>query len=144
MPVITPAALTLATAELEVVQTPPGVVLESVIVEPTQPFVAPVITPTVGRAFTVTGEVEAGEHPFAVTVYVIIAVPAPRPVTSPEGLTLATAELEVVQTPFGFVFASVVVAPTHKEVPPVIGAPEVELIVSVLVAEFVQPFVVTV
>jgi hypothetical protein len=120
------------------------VVLESVIVEPTQPFVTPVIAPTVGRAFTVTGEVEADEQPFAVTVYVIVAVPAVRPVTSPKGLTLATAGLEVVQTPFGFVLASAVVAPTHKEVAPVIGAPEVELIVSVLVAVFVQPFVVTV
>ena len=66
------------------------------------------------------------------------------PVTTPAVLILATAGLEVVQTPFGFVLASVVVAPTHKEVAPVIGAPEVELIVSVLVAEFVQPFVVTV
>ena len=67
------------------------------------------------------------------------------PVTTPAVLILATAGLEVVQTPFGFVFASVVVvAPTHKEVAPVIGAPEMELIVSVLVAEFVQPFVVTV
>ena len=68
IPVTTPVALILATAELEVVQTPPAVVLESVIVEPTQPFVVPLITPTVGRAFTVTGAVEADEHPFAVTV----------------------------------------------------------------------------
>ena len=68
MPVTTPAVLILATAELELVQTPPGVVLESVMLEPTQPFVAPVIAPTVGRAFTVTGEVEADEQPFAVTV----------------------------------------------------------------------------
>jgi hypothetical protein len=68
MPVTTPVALTLATAGLEVVQTPPAVVLESVIVEPTQPFVTPVIAPTVGKAFTVTGEVEADEQPFAVTV----------------------------------------------------------------------------
>jgi hypothetical protein len=68
MPVTTPAVLILATAELEVVQTPPGVVLESVIVEPTQPFVVPLIAPTVGRAFTVTVAVEADEQPFAVTV----------------------------------------------------------------------------
>ena len=68
MPVTTPDALTVATAELDVVQTPPGVVLESVMVEPAQPFVAPLITPTVGKAFTVNGAVEADEHPFAVTV----------------------------------------------------------------------------
>ena len=68
MPVTTPVALTLATAELELVQTPPGVVLESVMLEPTQPFVVPLIAPTVGEAFTVTDAVEADEQPFAVTV----------------------------------------------------------------------------
>jgi hypothetical protein len=66
-PVTTPVALILATVELEVVQTPPGVVLESVMLEPTQPFV-PLIAPTVGRAFTVNVAVEADEQPFAVTV----------------------------------------------------------------------------
>ena len=46
MPVTTPAALILATAELEVVQTPPGVVLESVMLEPTHKDVNPEIGST--------------------------------------------------------------------------------------------------
>ena len=114
------------------------------MVEPTHALVEPLITPTVGKGLTVICAVEDAEHPFTVAVYVIIAVPAVTPVTTPEELMVATAELEVVQTPFGFVFASVAVEPAHNEVGPVIGAPAPELIVTLVVALLVHPFTVTV
>jgi hypothetical protein len=54
IPVTTPEAETVAIAELEVDQTPPIVALSSVVLAPTQRFVAPVIAATTGKAFIVT------------------------------------------------------------------------------------------
>ncbi len=45
---------TVATDVVPLVQVPPEVVFDNVVVEPAQTFIAPVIAASVGRAFTVT------------------------------------------------------------------------------------------
>ena len=64
-PVTTPEALTVATAVLLDDQVPPAVASASVVVEPTQTLVVPVIAATTGRALTVTPVVTAVVQPLA-------------------------------------------------------------------------------
>ena len=64
----------------------------------------------------------------------MVAVPADIPVTSPPEVMVATAELLLLQEPPVGVHDSVVVAPVHTVVVPVI-APIVPLTVTTLVAE---------
>jgi hypothetical protein len=90
-PVTTPALLTVATPVLEDVHgfTAAGVPDPvSVVVDPTQTFNVPVIA---GCALTVTVAVLL--HPLLL-VYVMIAVPAATPVTTPALLTVATPVLD--------------------------------------------------
>ena len=69
-------------------------------------------------------------------------LPAATPVTTPvEASTVAVAVLDDVQTPLAVKLASVVVAPSHTDVVPVIAATVGKaLIVTVCVTELVQPF----
>jgi hypothetical protein len=77
---------------------------------------------TEGRALTVTACDTAVTHPLLlVTVYVIVAVPAPTPVTTPALLTVATELLEVVHTPPATVLAKVMVALVQTVVDPVMA-----------------------
>jgi hypothetical protein len=64
-PVTTPEALTVATAVLLEDQVPPAVTSLSVVVDPTQTDVVPVIAATTGRALTVTPVVTAVIQPLA-------------------------------------------------------------------------------
>jgi hypothetical protein len=67
-PVTTPAASTVATAALLLVQLPPVEALDRVVVKPAQVVVVPVIAPTVGVLFTVN---------------VVVTIPVPQvPVTA--------------------------------------------------------------
>ena len=52
----------------------------------------PVIAPATGRVTVTVNAAEVAEHPFAsVTVYVMLDVPVPTPVTTPVLLTVTTA-----------------------------------------------------
>jgi hypothetical protein len=68
-------------------------------------------------------------------------VPAATPVTTPVELIVAVAVLAVDHTPPVVVEASVVVAPSHTDVVPVMAATTGKLlIVTVVVTALVQPF----
>jgi hypothetical protein len=119
-PVITPVVLlTVALPVLLDVQVPPLFPLEvNDVVAPIQTSCVPLNVPALGAAVTVTVRVavalvEQGE--VAVTVYVIVAVPAATPVTTPvELFTVATAVLLDDHAPPLFPFEVNVVVPlTH-------------------------------
>jgi hypothetical protein len=137
---------TVATAAFDDVHTPPDVVLVKIVLEPIHAFVVPPIAASVGNAVTLTVACAFDVQPFVVTVYVIVAVPADTPVTTPVELTEAIAALDDVQTPFAVALASAVVEPEHTSVVPVIAATTgIALTVTVSTALVVeQPFVVTV
>ena len=127
----------------ELVHTPFAVALASAVVDPAHTSVVPLIAATTGIAFTVTVVVTELTHPFAfVTVYVIVVLPADTPVTTPvEALIVAVAVFALVHTPPVVVLASVVVAPSHTDVVPVIAATTGRaLIVTGVVTELVHPF----
>ena len=76
-----------------------------------------------GVGLTVTVVVTDELHPFAVTVYVIVVLPAATPVTTPvDASTVAVAVLLDVQTPPAVALVSAVVEPTHTPVVPLIAA----------------------
>jgi hypothetical protein len=131
---------TVATAALDVVHTPPDVVLVKIVVEPIHALVVPPIAASVGNALTFTTACAFDVQPFVVTVYVIVADPAATPVTTPVELTVATAVLDEVQTPFAVALASAVVEPAHTSVVPVIAATTgIALTVTAVVTDAVQP-----
>ena len=75
-PVTTPPASTLAIVALLLLQLPPGVASDNVIVEPLLTLLAPEIAATVTSALTVTTAVVL--H-VLVPVYVTVAVPGDTP-----------------------------------------------------------------
>ena len=73
VPAVTPVTFpviefTVATAALDVVHTPPDVVLVKIVAEPIHAFVVPAIAASVGNAFTLTTACAFAVHPFVVTV----------------------------------------------------------------------------
>jgi hypothetical protein len=62
-PVTTPEAFTVATAVLLEAQVPPAVTSASVVVDPAQTVVVPVIAATTGKALTVTVVEELAVQP---------------------------------------------------------------------------------
>ena len=62
------------------------------------------------------------QDPPTVSAYVIVAVPADKPVTTPAGDTVATEVFELVHAPPEVVLESVLVPPTQSTSFPVIGA----------------------
>ena len=113
---------TVATDAFDVVHTPPEVVLVKIVLEPIHAFVVPPIAASVGNAVTFTVACAFDVQPFVVTVYVIVALPADTPVTTPLASTVATAVFDDVQTPFEVALESAVVEPAHTSVVPVIAA----------------------
>jgi hypothetical protein len=76
-----------------------------------------------GTGFTVNAHVEKLTQPNPlVTVYVIVAVPAATPVTTPPVPMLATDVLLLLHTPDGVGSVRVVVPPTHTLDAPLIPA----------------------
>ena len=150
VPALTPVTvpvmlLTVATEVADEVHTPPEVVLVNVVVDPTHASVVPPIAASVGNAFTFTVAWAFEVHPFVVTVYVIVAVPAVTPLTTPLASTVATAVLDDVQTPPAVALVSAVVEPAHTSVVPLIAATTgIGLTVTVVVTDALHPFVVTV
>jgi hypothetical protein len=108
---------TVATPVLPLVHVPPGVMSPSVVVVVAQRPVVP--NGAVGGAFTVTTVVAIFPLPMA---YVIVVVPADTPYTIPEVLpTVATDVVLLLQLPQVPASVSVVVAPAHALVVPVMA-----------------------
>jgi hypothetical protein len=75
------------------------------------------MTPASGSIFTVMAYVANDEHKPSVTVYVMMAVPAVTPVTTPVGLTDALV-LPLLHTPPETLLVRVIVLATHTLVGP--------------------------
>ena len=114
-PVTIPDAAPTVAKPLLAVQVPPGDVSPNVVVKPIQTLVTPVIA--AGSGLTVIGLVT--KQPPG-NVYVMVAVPAVTPVTSPVEMTVAFPEL-LVQVPPAGVLPSEVIEPTHTLAIPVIA-----------------------
>jgi hypothetical protein len=138
-PETTPAFVTVATTGLLVDQVPPEVG-DNDVVEPAQIAVAPVM-PATGKAFTVTGSVEAEVQPVIALVKMKVAVPADTPVTTPVLVTVATPGLLLAQVP-PVVGDSVVVKPAQILLVPVMLTTGKALTVTVPVGADTQPVVV--
>jgi hypothetical protein len=110
------------------VQVPPLPVELKVVTLPTQRAEVPVMVPALGAAVTVITKVEEAlaQPPVPLTVYVIVAVPAAVPVTTPALLIGAMLEEVEVQVPPLAVEVKVVTLPIQRaEVPvmvPALGA----------------------
>ena len=115
--------------------------LVKIVVEPTQALFVPAIAASVGNAFTLTVACALDTQLFVVTVYVIVAVPAATPVTTPVlEFTVATAVFDDVHTPPAVALVNVVVEPAHTSVVPLIAATTgIALIVTVVFTVEVQP-----
>ena len=112
------AAVIVATDPLELIQVPPVAVFVNVVVAPMHPKPAPDIVP--GMPFTVIVTVAAVPHP---VLYDIVLVPALIPVNKPvEGLIVAIDVALLLHVPPVSVLLSVVDAPAHTLVVPVIPA----------------------
>jgi hypothetical protein len=128
---------TVATDVFEDDHVPPAGEPVRVMVLPVQTLDAPVM---VGPALIVTDVV--AEHPPA--VYVIVAEPPLTPVTTPPVLTVAKAVFEDDHVPPAGEPVSVVVAPTHAVVVPVIvGVGLTVMVIAPALQEAPAPAVVT-
>jgi hypothetical protein len=144
IPVISPVIeFTVAMDALALVQTPPAVALDKVVVEPTHVVLVPVIAVSTGSAltFTVVCEDTVDAHPATEIVYVITVLPPDTPVTTPlAGLIKAIALFAVDQDPPVVVLAKEVVEPTHTSVTPkIVGATGSGLTVTVVETELTHP-----
>ena len=93
-----------------------GVEEEKVVDRPTQIACVPLKIPALGMAVTVMEIVFVafGQPPKPVTVYVMVAIPAETPVTTPEFVfTVAMALLEELQVPPAIVEFKFVIFPTQ-------------------------------
>lgn len=147
-PYTTPlVASTVATLVLELVQTPEGVALLSVVLPEKHIVVVPVIDAGVlGVVIILTGIVEYDEPQVFVTVYVIFALPTDNPVTIPLPSTVAVAASDVLHVPPPRAFDSVLLLPLHIVVVPVIDGTlgtvitEITAVVLVLPQELVTVY----
>src|ERR1043165_1030767 len=119
LPVAIPLVPIDATVPLEELLTTPLTALAKVVVAPLHTDEAPVIVPALGMGVTVTTVVVL--PPF--TVYVIVAVPPPIPVTMPvRAPIVATEVLLLLHVPLEVISPSVIVVPWQNVVAPVIVA----------------------
>ena len=123
--VITPAVIPVATPELEPIvakvtsllaHVPATVASVRLVVDPSHTFSVPPIA--AGEGLTVTGVVILQP---VLMVYVIVAVPAVPPVTTPEASIAAMARLLLLHVPPDDALLRVVVAPGH-----VVGVPVID------------------
>jgi hypothetical protein len=132
-PLTTPAALTVALAVLLLLHVPNATLLLNVVVSPAQTLVVPVIVP--GVVLIVTTAV-AEQVP---ALYVIVAVPARFPVTTPVvAFTLAIRKLLLLQLPPLVALLNVEELPVQNDNTPEIAS-GAEFTVIVLVAAVPQP-----
>ena len=140
----TPPPVTVATARLPELHTPPDAVSLKVVVLPMHNGLPPpVITPDVIELFTVIVTVSECEPQLLLRVYDIKAVPAPPPKTTPPELTVIAALPLLLHVPAPPASCNVVDDPWHIEVVPVIGKlVNGDWIVTVAVSVWLpQPFV---
>jgi hypothetical protein len=126
---------------LLLLQLPPGVRSFKLVVAPVHTLRVPVIPD--GNGFMVTDALAAQPVP---SVYTIVVVPAPTPVTIPEEVpTVAVPGRLLVQVPPVVASLRIVVVPGHALSVPVIAAGNgLMMIVSVPVIVLVQPVTVLV
>jgi hypothetical protein len=111
MPVV---VFTVALAVLLLLQVPPVTVLVRAIVLPVH---TEAIVGAIAAGLVLTVTVFVAKQPVAVTMYDILAVPTPTPVTvvgDPAAITVATAVLLELQVPPGVVFVKAAVLPIHS------------------------------
>jgi len=120
-PVTTPLTETVAIAELLVVQVPPVVVEDKVVVDPGQTAAVPDIVPAVGRLFTVTTARATAVPHTPVTVYLMVSMPAATPVTTPPVLTVAELVFVLLQVPPVTVCDKLIVAPGQTDAAPLMA-----------------------
>jgi len=127
----------------ELAQAPPVVVLVHTAFEPLHIGVIPLIVWAIG-AVTVTIFVPVFTHPPTVTVYVITEEPAVTPVTTPVvEPTVAIPAAELVQKPPGVVDIQAGEEPIQIGVIPIIVCAIGAVTVTVFVAVFTHPSIVT-
>lgn len=133
-PVTTPLPEMVATDGVLLLHVPPDTLFESVVVEPIPTLVAPVIEPGVRPLVTIMFLTEyVGQVPD--NQYVIHAVPADTPVTTPEELTVAVAEELLLHVPPDIVVVIAAVPPIHTLDGPVMESAGVPTTVTTLVTE---------
>ena len=120
MPVTTPPELTVPFAGVLLLHTPPVAALDKVTVLPSHTALVPVMIPADGLAFTVIDWLTASLQSPVVTVYVIVVVPADKPLTTPVLLMVATAGLLLIHTPPVVVLLNASVLPSQTAAPPLI------------------------
>lgn len=141
MPVTKPVLPTVATAVLLLDQVPDGVTLLSNVFTFSHIASVPLIAATTGAGFTVIVELTEATQPNPlVTVYVMIEVPAERPVTTPEPLIVATANVLLAHVPLVVELLNVDVVPAHNVAVPDIAATVGNgLTVTLVVTVVLQP-----
>ena len=122
LPLATPPEVIEPIAGEVLVQTPPVVVVDSVVVAPTQTVVVPAIADGVaGGSVMVTVVVAALLPQLLLTVYEINDVPADKPVTKPVLLIVATDAVTLLHVPPPVTLDNVDEAPLQIFIVPVIG-----------------------
>lgn len=117
LPVTTPPVVMVATVVGLIAHAPPAGVPVSVVLLPTQVAAVPVIG--LGSGFTVTVVVRIQPVP---SVYVIVVVPAERPLTTPVVVLISAVPGRLLaQVPPAGVLFKVVVLPTHTTGDPMIN-----------------------
>jgi hypothetical protein len=106
-PVTTPEALAEAIYDAELLHVPPATVLLNAVVAPTATEDAPLTVPAAGNEDTVIDLVAITPD----TLYVMLAVPAATPETTPVEDTVATAVLLLLHAPPVVASVNAVVAP---------------------------------
>lgn len=138
-PVTMPVAEPMAITPGAVLQVPPAIASETVIVCVLHTVTGPVIGNGVGNTVTVL----VTKQPAA--VYVMFAVPDTNPFTSPDPVTVATLVRELAQVPPVVASANGAVVPAHKVPPPVIAAgPGLTLTILVTVQPAPSEYVIVV
>ena len=101
---------------------PPGISLLKLIEEDTQTEAGPVIVPADGDGLTVIPDELLAVPQTVVTLYVMVALPAATPITTPvDEFTVATAVLLLLQLPPVLpLLVNVVARPAHTAVAPFI------------------------
>ena len=120
-PFTKPDMPTEAIAGAVLLHVPPTVTSEKAVDVPVQIEEAPEIAATDGTVFTVTAYVAVAVPHVPANVYVMVAVPAATPVTTPVLLTLAIIVLDDDHAPPKVTSDSVMLAPVHTVLKPVIG-----------------------
>jgi hypothetical protein len=125
IPALTPYTIppdTVAVA-LDAVQVPPAVPLDvNVTLDPVQTVAVPLMVPALGVVSMVITWLAVAVPQALVMEYLIVSVPASKPVTTPEVLNVAMVGMADDHVPPVLVSLSERVRPWQTVVPPVIGA----------------------